>query len=104
MSEDEQTNDAGEDDNQDGVKTREIDKAERGDTDGDGDDALASQVTKVLAVHQQQGRRCDKPHDNRTQAHKGALDKGALTMPLDVVGSNKGEDKRGQHHSDCGHQ
>ena len=78
--------------------------AERCSTDGDGDQALAHLIAEILAVHQQQGGRCDESDNNRAQSHKGTLDERALAMALDVVGGNQGEDERRQHDGEGGHQ
>lgn len=51
-SEYQQTSDSCKDDDKDGMESGEIDDAERSDTDGDGDYALARDVAEVLAVHQ----------------------------------------------------
>lgn len=52
-SEDDQACDAGENNDQYGMNAGEIDDTERCHADGDGNQPLAHEVSKVLAVHQQ---------------------------------------------------
>ena len=52
LSKDDEAGDACKNDHQDGMDAREINGAERGDTDGDCDESFTHLVTEVLAVHQ----------------------------------------------------
>ena len=82
----------------------EIDETERRGTDGDSNEAFTGKVAKILAVHQQQGRRSNQADHYWPQSHKGALDKGALLVPLDVMAGNEGEDKRRHDDRESGYQ